>query len=114
MKKKLIGFIISLLSGFLIIGSQLFVYAEEVYSYNEYQSNGEITFYGKYEHPGPEKPNGSIPNSVKEPPEIIDHFNQTDILPRTGEMINNLSDIGGYILIVCGSILLYFKKRKEE
>ncbi|PEF45194.1 hypothetical protein CON22_18105 [Bacillus cereus] len=80
-----------------------------------YQSNGNIGFYGQYEYPAPEKPDGSQP--IETNPDgsqaIQTHPDHPHTLPQTGGQSNNFQLFEG-ITIMLFSIYLLIRAGKQS
>ncbi|MDO6662037.1 LPXTG cell wall anchor domain-containing protein [Bacillus thuringiensis] len=100
MKKNLVIF------SMLMIMVSIFVPAHinTVFAAEEkvYQSNSDISFYGEYEYPSPEKPDGS---------QVTETYPST--LPVTGGKSNNLYYVEGMTLMLF-SLFLLIRARKQS
>ncbi|MCU4733700.1 LPXTG cell wall anchor domain-containing protein [Bacillus cereus] len=100
MKKSLVLFSMLMIMVSIFLSAQInLVFAAEE---KIYQSNSEISFYGEYEYPSPDKPDGS---------QVTETY--PSILPITGGENNNFYYIEGMILILF-SLFLLIKARKQS
>lgn len=105
--------VLGFLVGFLFVG--LSVQNSQA---AEYVSNSKIGFYGKWEPPGPSKPDGKVPDIVPENPnqDIMNpdkSVTSQKVFPKTGEDFSNFWWMG-VILILMASILWHLKKEKNK
>ncbi|PGZ57892.1 hypothetical protein COE58_24455 [Bacillus cereus] len=109
MKRNLVIFsmLMVMVSAFVSVQmSPVFAAEEKVY-----RSNGDISFYGQYEYPAPEKPDGS--QVVETNPDHPNHPNHQNTLPQTGGESNDLKFFEG-ITIMLFSIYLLIQARKQS
>lgn len=102
MKKNLVWFSMLMVIVSALVSVQMSpVLAEE----KVYRSNGNISFYGQYEYPAPEKPDGS---------QVIQtHPEHPQTLPQTGGKSNDFMFFEG-ITIMLFSIFLLIRAGKQS
>lgn len=112
----------------LIVLSSLFlgaIISEASEKSQEYKGNAEVSFYGRYEYPGPDKPDGSQIEKVEKDPVITvpnDSVHEKVVpiknqLPMTGEEKSNMFRVGCtlifFILLISLTKRYFIKERNK-